>query len=64
MLSSVRSVKGWNTCRKGINSSKSKPAPKDGTDAVHAISSAIVIMAKIYKENKIPLQLAREGATI
>ena len=63
MLSSVRSVQGWNTCRKGINS-KSKPAPKDGTDAVHAISSAIVIMAKIYKENKIPLQLAREGARI
>ena len=58
MLSSVRSVKGWNTCRKGINS-KSKPAPKDGTDAVHAISLAIVIMAQIYKENKIPLQLVQ-----
>ena len=47
-----------NTCLKGINS-KSKPAPKDGTDAVHAISLAIVIMAQIYKDNKIPLQLVQ-----
>ena len=35
-----------------------RKAHKDDTDAVHAISHAIVVMAKFYKENKIPLQLA------
>ena len=34
--------------------------PKDGADAVHVISQAIVVMAKFYKENKIPLQLVKE----
>jgi hypothetical protein len=36
-----------------------KQALKDDADAVHVISQAIVVMAKFYKENKIPLQLVQ-----
>jgi len=36
-----------------------RQALKDDTDAVHVISQAIVVMAKFYKENKIPLQLVQ-----
>ena len=36
-----------------------RKACKDDTDAVRAISQAIVVMAKFYWENKIPLQLVQ-----